>query len=738
MRRVGFLSGLLCLCLSVSVFAQTGNEDIMPQYKVVSCRYWFDMNQCGQQVGYSSTLNIDASALDEGLHSFHYQVIADNGSVSPVVTTFFNKLSQDSDFKEYSIQSVRYWFDMDSKASVTSYSNTLNLDLSALDEGLHSFHYQVIADNGAVSPVVTTFFNQVMGSPEFETYRITEARFGFDSIAGLRPLEFDAKEMLVDASETEEGDHELYFQLVADNGSYSPIYSKAFYRSLYDILIRDSRLYNDSTIQSEPVLTQKPDLKIDYVMSDVNRRGQLTLDNTEVISLGKFCEAAYWGSVGDNSKYTAADASHYHPTSLVSNGKIRSDSVLVKLDVYKDRWHFLSLPFNVRVADIAVKEGNYWVIRKYDGKSRAESRMDETWRNLGQDDIMEAGQGYILQVTNDRPDKTVVFTFHAVNDIRKNDIFKSADVAVPLAEYQAEFAHNRSWNLVGNPYPSFYNTKYIGTGGTITVWKGNSYAAYSLLDDEYILMPFESFFVQRPLDAYALVFDAAGRQHSYTPQPRLMASTKNAMHGQNARSIFNFELSDGMESDRCRIVLNDKASMEYETDRDASKFMEDVPRIAQLYSTFGGVNYAINERPLSDGTALLSVLAPVNGEYTLSLNTVAGAENIVVLDTRTGDKWYPVEGDYSFNAVAGTDEARFIISFDGKITGIGQSITDADGISVVDGKLVIGLDTVADIRIFGADGKLLYSMAAASAQIPLDTGIYLLEIDGTSRKIVVK
>ena len=735
MRSLRFVGCLLSVCLPSLLFAQAEPEDIAPPYQVVSTCYWFDMNPSTKQVHYAPTLNLDLSALDEGLHSLHYQVVADNGSTSPVMTTFFSKLPPDEEFKDYTIQSVRYWFDLDQSTQRVSYSNTVNLDLSALDEGLHSLHYQVVADNGSTSPVMTTFFNQLKGNPDVEGWQIARVDYGFDSMDNLLSASFNREGMALDAARTEEGDHELYFQLVSDDGTSSPMYTRMFYRSLYDLLIREPRHYNDSILTVEPLLTQKPDLKIDYVVSDVTRRGRLTTENTEVLSFGKFCEAAYWGCTNDNSKYTVADGNHYHPTSLVANGRMRADSVMVQLDVYKDRWHFLSLPFNTKVSDIAVKADNYWVVRTYDGQSRAQGMMDATWLNLNREDIMKAGKGYILQTTNDKETKNVSFLFKSINDTRKNDMFTAEDVRVPLDTYEAAFAHNRSWNLTGNPYPCFFDTRHIDTDGIITVWNGNGYSAYSLDDDQYVLMPFEAFFIQKPLDAEDITFRATGRQHDYVAMSEPSRVGARRMTANSDRQLYNFSLTNGEEIDHCRIVINALASPAYEIGKDAPKFLAENPRTAQLFSTEGGVRYAIDERPLGNGCIVLSILIPEEGDYTLSLEN-APAEALLV-DALTGTRTLLSEDSYTFHAEAGTHEARFTVLLT-DATDIPQvDVTDDGEVTVIGHEVTFHFILPKRVRIVGANGMTYFDETTANGRVLLESGVYVVDIQGKKTKMVI-
>lgn len=100
----------------------------------------------------------------------------------------------------------------------------------------------------------------------------------------------------------------------------------------------------------------------------------------------------------------------------------------------------------------------------------------------------------------------------------------------------------------------------------IILWRGSSYQAYSPVDDDIILRPNEAFFVQRPVDAEAMLFGADGRMHnneaySFSGTPGLKAP---ALISTADRSVFNFNVEGCGSDDRARIVMNEAASADYE------------------------------------------------------------------------------------------------------------------------------------------------------------------------------
>lgn len=719
-------------------------DEQFKDYTIAKVRYWFDKDYTPHEVTYvSGTSAIDVSALEDGFHTLHYQVIDSKGEASPSRTSsFFRVQSVDEQFKDYTIQKVRYWFDKDYTPLEVAYiGGTSAIDVSALEEGFHTLHYQVIDSKGEASPSRTSPFFRVQPTEEqFKGYAVKSMQYWFDNdISTMRTEPFDVTATTLNLSHLPEGIHTLCYQVKTDDGQVSPVRSVSIDRWLYDIYVSRWTEYGDSIATHDPLFATRPDLKLHYRPDDTNVRGHLTVDEGATLSLGKFVQTANWGNKNDGNKYAKSGNEYYHPTTLLNNGQMRADSVLVKQSLYRDRWHFLALPFNVNVSDISIPNGTYYALRAYDGEARASGEMTDTWQNLGKDDKMEAGQGYIVQLTRESSDKTAELTFKSINDPQKNNIFATADVVTTLQEHQAEFAHNRSWNLIGNPYPSFYDSRSIDHDGTIIVWNGNGYTAYSLADDSYILMPFEAFFIQRAVDSEALTFNASGRQHTSEPQAVAPARVKNA-NANVERRILNFILSDGQQSDRSRIVLNEQASMGYETDKDAPKFMESKPAMPQLYSVEAGVKYSINERPVGKGFATLSVYVPETGEYVLRVDGYEGVmDNLTIYDSDTNETWPVVRGDYTFTAEAGYYDGRFVVAFLGDATAISQpNITEDGEISVLNGQLSFSFAKAKHISVYSMDGIRLYSNYAANGEAILASGVYVVDIDGKRTKIIIK
>lgn len=479
-------------------------------------------------------------------------------------------------------------------------------------------------------------------------------------------------------------------------------------------------IYDDATINDAVEFTDELNMFLDWRNQHRNGTtkywcGALDYNGNSQLSMHNYKQYHYLGRASSSSPYSYE--AHY--TSLIPNGAMRADSVQTIMKTYNSYyWYFISLPYDVKVSDITYDNDAQFVIRKYSGSNRAQM-TGETWLNLTPDSIMHAYEGYILKCSKDECN----FSFPAINNTNKNKVFEKESVVMPLGEYLSEFEHDRSWNLIGNPYPCYYDTRYMNFTAPITVWNRyyERYDAYSPIDDDFILHPTQAFFVQRPVDKASITFDKAGRQKDATVR-EMPAQAKACAIEKSDRQIYNIIMSDGEMTDRTRFVMNDNASRSYELDKDASKFIAGNNAAMLVYTVENGVRYAINERPVSDGVVQLGFYAPADGDYTLSLNTT-DKEKVVLTDNETKVET-ELNGEYRFNASAGYNDARFSLTIGGGTTGIGEVNAD-----------VIPSD--APYSIYTVGGRLVGNYSAGD-KMELPKGVYIISSKDVKHKIVVK
>lgn len=449
-------------------------------------------------------------------------------------------------------------------------------------------------------------------------------------------------------------------------------------------------------------------------------RGNLTVSSRSKLAINDFDMifspyAKYFLDVNRNYNYQYNNSrTQYNGTSLIVKGEMRAENVTLNLYNYRGMWQFVTFPFDVKVSDIVPEsENTSWVVRGHSGAMRAAGKNDSVWVNLKADDVLEAGKGYIMHCYNPDNDLVKFRISPLTTTVNRQLLFASDNRTLPLEENLSEFEHNRSWNLIGNPYPSFYDTRFMEFDAPFMVWNScaQNYYAYNPADDAYILSPGEALFVQRPVDQKDITFLKDGRQINQYARTLLDETTQARVRGKEGvqRSVFNLTLSGENTSDRTRVVLNDEASMTYEMNKDAAKFASTVPTVAQIYSWNGESRYAINERPTGSGIVNLGVHCGTKGTYTIALaNAVDGQ---VILEDKLMNISTEITADkgYSFEAEAGDDDSRFVLHITRGIGG-GDDTTGINGITT---------ETGEKLEVYSLDG---IKMNAAKKGVYIQNG----------------
>ena len=379
------------------------------------------------------------------------------------------------------------------------------------------------------------------------------------------------------------------------------------------------------------------------------------------------------------------------------------------------KWYFISLPFDLDVSRITPDDGVQYAIRYYDGAGRAANGKSGNWKNVDRTSIIPAGTGFIFQTNN------ASWTwFYAADTENKYGTLRNTEFNKTLDVNASETASNRGWNLVGNPYQCFYNNHALNFTAPITIWNPdrNTYTAYSLTDDDYAIRPNEAFFVQCPNEEYNTIgFPLQGRQ--LTSVIESQNAVKEFAPQAKTRQVVNLTVASGEMEDLTRVVLNEEASLAYETSCDASKFMSMDGSVPQIYTLDAeGTQYAINERPFAEGFVSLGFYAGTEGSYTISTSR-CDAEKVFITDNLTGTTTDITDGAYTFSAKAGTDNTRFTLSF---------VSNDPTAVREVEKDAIMGK---ADI--YSVDGKFLGNDASR-----LEAGIYVVRQGKKASKVIVR
>lgn len=420
-----------------------------------------------------------------------------------------------------------------------------------------------------------------------------------------------------------------------------------------------------------------------------------------------------------------------HPRSIVVDSDVKAEEIEFLLESLGNEWSFISLPYNCKVSELAQNNPDVqFVVREYDGKSRANNGIGTSWKQLAQADEMQANKGYIL-----RADRYQTFDLSSSDVSGMNTLFNRKEVTIPLNTYSSASVLDANWNLVGNPYPSYYRLEQLyadGLDATVTVWSPeiNNYEYYTADDKDVFLKPYTAFFVQKNTSNLKFV-----------PEGRVaVPDTTNNLRSAGDRQIINLVLANESSSDRTRIVFNEAASLEYELGKDAAKFASMKAGSPSLYS-FDGQNHslAINERPKADGIVRLGVAITEKGTYTLSLKE-AIATDLKLVDKVTGSVCDLATSTYEFEAEVGTYNDRFELR--SGVATANEMIDSSVRCVIRDGQLIInGLPESAILSVYDAAGKNYYQGKVTNGEIRLGNlarGIYYLRVVTLDGKQIIR
>lgn len=480
---------------------------------------------------------------------------------------------------------------------------------------------------------------------------------------------------------------------------------------------------------------------------------QLTVDADKPLNLKKFvldqdCGQYYFEQYIDPITETNYKTT---PSTAIFNSPVTADEIEMTYHLFEStmpwkggtpfwyyesisklKYYFVSFPFDVKISDITFpafqdKCTMEVICMEFDGAKRAAAAGNGYWRQLSADEVLHANRGYLIEfIGKFSNDQNRMYSYQqttlrlkAMDTGNKQQIFTNGDVTVPLTQSPSKYKHCESWNLIGNPYPCFFDIRYMDFTAPITVFDGFSYYAFSPLDDEYYLYPTESFFVQCPEGTNSITFSKDGRLHNdpgglwqliKAPSRRMMPTQETNL----LRHVYNFILNGEAGHDRTRIVINEQASTAYELEHDAAKMMGQ-GAVPQLYVQDGGVQYAIDERPLEDGVFSLGMIFPTAGDYTLSLQNNPDEQTPVILtDLLTGAETDLTRSAYTFTAAAGSTATRF------RIRMVENGTTQIDEISADFGEPVY----------YDLQGRVV------SEPSLMQHGVYILKQGQTTRKIV--
>lgn len=420
--------------------------------------------------------------------------------------------------------------------------------------------------------------------------------------------------------------------------------------------------------------------------------------------------------------------------SLIENGNLNVDELAFIMNVYPRRWYFFCFPCDIKIQDLKFGGSGKYVWRYYDPEMRAAGKSG--WTNFT-GDVLKAGVGYIYQCNVDGTIELPAYNPEYLSKTKGT----ADDKDVNLVSHEAQNPQDASWNFVGNPNLSYYSLDDMegDFDSPITVWddEQQTYTAVVPGDDDYNIHPFQAFFVQKPADSEGVTFRAENRVTFNQATEKAAARRKaRATRGVNEkRIIVNVEISDGNITDKTRVVFDDNKSMDYEIGSDASKMlsMAEVPQVYTLDNK--NVKYAVNNRPNKNNEVRLGFSVPTDGNYIISAPRMD--MRMALKDNATGIIHDFSNGQYTFQAEAGSNDVRFALIPAVGTTGISEDGIEGLDIAAEDGGICVNGLNGQTVNIYNVKGIRMATLTE-SGNVNLASGTYIVSTGNKTSKIIVK
>ncbi|MCD8137313.1 MAG: T9SS type A sorting domain-containing protein, partial [Parabacteroides gordonii] len=251
------------------------------------------------------------------------------------------------------------------------------------------------------------------------------------------------------------------------------------------------------------------------------RRRSALINGSVTVNSSVDCQTASLG----NGSLSIAEGGHFIVDTLFLHSADLSLTVQGKLSIKenitlqhtfpeKDKWYFLSFPFDVSLKGLDPRfelkddtfsgNGDYLYVQTYNSDKRASSQQAtgnwEVFPMPSSSDnplIFEKGKGYLVALDATASDNTLTFSVDKENI--PDNFGKSVSIPINISSSGDADTDHGGWHLCGNPLPAPLKLSRIkpdpALDGNIYLYDGNTYKPYPI-GSNYALPPFAAFFVK--------------------------------------------------------------------------------------------------------------------------------------------------------------------------------------------------------------------------------------------------
>lgn len=207
---------------------------------VVKYQYWIDSNGNDNAVtnvvnGQEVLFSIDTKKLSLGIHNLYFRFQDSDGIWSGLQSWLFcvNEMKIN---KETNIVQGEYWIDNSEKQDINVSNDqiALTLDVSNLNEGMHTLSYRIKDNEGKFSPLQTWIFFKNPLHDTSAKNKTASVEYWFDDKSNVLQSYIASNDTInfsVDATPLKTGLHTLSYRVKDILGNYSRIHSWAFFKT---------------------------------------------------------------------------------------------------------------------------------------------------------------------------------------------------------------------------------------------------------------------------------------------------------------------------------------------------------------------------------------------------------------------------------------------------------------------------------------------------------------------------
>lgn len=222
------------------------------------------------------------------------------------------------------------------------------------------------------------------------------------------------------------------------------------------------------------------------------------------------------------------------------------------------------------------------------------------------------------------------------------------------------------YQLVGNPYPSFwhYDNFYFGPywpaglNDAIYYWNEdqNNYASYvggaiGINGGTWLVNPGQAFFFETTLDNVPLTFTPDEQVHVYGLP----------FYKSEITDVVKLSASANGFTDETVVHFSDNSTVSRDHN-DALKFRSPGTGVPIMYTKADNIDISINNMPATSSVPVYFE-CNVTGTYTIEAVETSEFENVVLEDLFTGVQTDLLVSSHTFDHIAGADADRFILHF---------------------------------------------------------------------------